>query len=111
MENPGQLRGQPDIIGLVATYSDFVENMSSAVGVSIPWKFGYFVLELAESDVAEAIAGGAWGAEESLTAFGTMCRAVQRIHARKIAHRDLKPGNFLVMPDRSTRLSDLGTAR
>ncbi len=106
-----QLRGQPDIIGLVATCSHFIENMSSAVGVSIPWTFAYFALELAEADAAAAIAGGHWSAEENLAAFRSMCRAVQRIHRRKIAHRDLKPGNFLVMSDGSTRLSDLGTAR
>lgn len=106
-----QLRGQPDVIGLVAGYSHFDEHMSSTVGVSIPWRFAYFALELADTDIAAVVAGGQWGPEENLTAFSAMCRAVQRIHCRRVAHRDLKPGNFLVMPDGSTKLSDLGTAR
>ena len=50
-------------------------------------------------------------AEEALQFFHEMCRAVQRIRARQIAHRDLKPRNFLLMGNGEVKLADLGTAR
>ena len=50
------------------------------------------------------------GRQQILVGFRTR-RAVQRLHAKTIAHRGSQPGKFLLMPDGSLRLSDLGTAR
>jgi serine/threonine protein kinase len=51
------------------------------------------------------------GAREVLFRFRAMCRAVQRVHSLGMVHRDVKPGNFLVMSDGRIKLSDFGTAR
>lgn len=71
----------------------------------------YYVLEQAETDLAELIAAGVIETEWLLVAFREMCRATQLIHKKKIAHRDLKPRNLLVTRDGRLRLSDFGSAR
>jgi serine/threonine protein kinase len=68
-------------------------------------------MELGTGSIDEVIEQGEWSAERLIMAFGAMCRAVQRLHNQGIAHRDLKPDNFLVMKDGSVKLADFGTAR
>jgi serine/threonine protein kinase len=104
-------RGQPDIIQLVAPRANFTEVFTNDLGLKFPVQFSYYALELARTDVGTIIANVEWNAERLLVAYRAMCRAVQRLHKSGVAHRDLKPPNFLVMPDSSIRLSDLGTAR
>ena len=105
------LRGEPDIIQMIGEKAEFTEQLTTQAGVPFPLPLKYYALELAKRDVGDVIAGGEWTAVENLIAFRSMCRSVQRIHSRRIAHRDLTPSNFLVMSDSSTRLSDFGTAR
>jgi serine/threonine protein kinase len=103
--------GQRDIIQLLSGQSEFVESISTHIpGLSLNIPFAYYVMEYAESDVASAILDQAWDASESLKAFHRMVRAVQRVHALGLAHRDLKPDNFLIT-DTGIKLSDFGTAR
>jgi serine/threonine protein kinase len=106
-----ELNGQKDIVKLAAPLSEFVETFSILNGIPFELRFAYYALALARSDVGEMVAAGGWGAECNLIAFRIMCRAIQRIHTLKVAHRDLKPGNFLVMADGSIKMCDLGTAR
>ena len=105
------LKGEPDIIQIIAEKAEFTELLTTQAGVSFPLQLEYYALDLANCDVGDVIARGAWTAEENLIAFRSMCRAVQRVHTRRITHRDLTPSNFLVMPDGTTNLSDFGTAR
>ena len=106
-----ELRGQSDIIQLVAPRAEFIQILHSDHGIEIPVTFSYFALELAKTDLGTIIANNTWNAEQLLIGFRSMCRGVQRLHSQLIAHRDLKPPNFLVMDDDTVRLSDLGTAR
>ena len=105
------LRGEPDIIQMISEKAEFTELLTAQAGISFPLHLRYYALELASRDVGDVIASGAWTAVENLIAFRSMCRSVQRVHSRRIAHRDLTPSNFLVMSDGSTKLSDFGTAR
>ena len=105
------LRGERDIIQMIAEKGEFTELLTNQAGVSFPLQLKYYALELATCDVGDVIAASAWTPVENLIAFRSMCRSVQRVHSRRIAHRDLTPSNFLVMPDRTTKLSDFGTGR
>lgn len=100
--------GQKDIIQLISPRGEF-SCILQPHGFEIP--FEYYVLELATSDLGTAIEAGEMDAREILLRFRTMCRAVQRVHSLGMAHRDVKPANFLVMADGSIRISDFGTAR
>ena len=102
-----QLRGQRDIIQLVAPRAEFTYILQP--GFEIP--LSYYAVEFAKSDLGALIESGVINAVTGLIYFRAMCRSVQRIHGSRIAHRDIKPPNFLVMHDDTIKLSDFGTAR
>jgi serine/threonine protein kinase len=105
------LRGQHDIAEYLCKAGEFNQLLTTETGISVTLRFPYLALELASHDVGYVLEKKLWGPEQILIGFRTMCRAVQRIHSRRICHRDLKPSNFLVLDNGEVRLSDFGTAR
>lgn len=106
-----RLQGQRDIIQLVSGQAEFIESIPTHIsGLNYDINFAYYVMEKAEGDVADAILNQTWNSLECLQAFHGMVRAVQRVHANRLVHRDLKPDNFLITPS-GIKLSDFGTAR
>lgn len=104
------LAGQNDIVAWVAPLGSFVET-ASVNGVPFPIPFSYYAMELGVSDMETALASATWTPANLLAAFRCMCRAVQRVHTHRITHRDIKPGNFLLIEKGGVKLSDFGTAR
>ena len=49
--------------------------------------------------------------EERLALFREVCAAVHHAHSNLVLHRDIKPGNILVTPDRRVKLLDFGIAK
>ncbi|MBI4909794.1 MAG: serine/threonine protein kinase [Acidobacteria bacterium] len=43
--------------------------------------------------------------------FAGVAQAVQYLHSRLVVHGDIKPGNVMVTPERTSKLLDFGTAR
>jgi serine/threonine protein kinase len=105
-----ELKGQRDIINCVSQMSEFTISLPTGTGLNYDIPFAYYALELASHDVTAAIELRQWNPITTLVAFRSMCRAVQRLHTHQISHRDLKPDNFLVMPDGTVKLADLGAA-
>jgi serine/threonine protein kinase len=105
------LRGQADILQLIAPTTEFTEKLQHGNGFSFDLPFRYYAAELARCDLGTLLIEYEVEASDKIEMFRAMCRAVQRLHKLQIAHRDLKPSNFLVMKDGTLRLSDFGTAR
>jgi serine/threonine protein kinase len=107
-----RLAGQRGILQCVQPHSNFEETFRHPdFGIEIKIPFNFHVTELAYCDVASVIDEQKWSARETLVNFREMVKILRRVHKLGIMHRDVKPGNFLIMADGSMTLSDFGTAR
>lgn len=73
----------------------------------------YLVMEYVEGeDLGSWMARhGPPGMEEAVRIVGDLLDALGHAHARGIIHRDVKPANVLLTPDRQVKLTDFGVAR
>jgi len=105
-----KLKGQPNILQIIDGKSNMMIDIQQIV---FPLQF--FAAELAQGSLEDCIYSSRTSATQNLLFFREACKAVQRIHAKQVCHRDLKPGNFLIFPQKDPqnklRLSDFGTAR
>jgi len=107
-----KLRGQRDILQLVEPRSELtIELVDQATSIPLIIKLPFLVTDLAMSNVKHYIYDEATQSIKSLLYFRSMCRAVQRIHAAQICHRDLKPDNFFMVEHGNVCLGDFGSAR
>ena len=101
--------GQPDII-LLTQGLTHIQLPVVAGSQSLPIPLMFLATEYAEQDLDIFIHSGRATLSEKLLHFRACCRAIQRLHNRGVAHRDLKPGNFLLVGGK-VKLGDFGTAR
>lgn len=72
----------------------------------------YLVMEYIEGRPIDAwCTEQALSVEDRLILFEKVCRAVHFAHRNLVVHRDLKPGNILVVADGEPRLLDFGIAK
>jgi serine/threonine-protein kinase len=69
----------------------------------------FLVREFVEGGTLEQLAAaGALDLRDGLGVLESVARAVQRVHERGLAHRNLHPANVLVTPERSAKLIGFG---
>jgi eukaryotic-like serine/threonine-protein kinase len=102
--------------------SRFRREARLAAGLSHPslvrvYDFGederpYLVMEYVEGGtLADRIADGTAHELDSGRLAQELLGALEHVHSAGIIHRDIKPGNVLIAPDSSARVTDFGIAR
>jgi serine/threonine-protein kinase len=72
----------------------------------------YYVAELVEGEsLAERLSRGRLSPAEALDVAEQLCLALAHAHARRVVHRDVKPGNVLIDPGGRVKVGDFGIAR
>jgi hypothetical protein len=73
----------------------------------------YLVMELVPGEALSAVLAreGRLTADRTLDVVGQAARALEAAHQGGVIHRDIKPGNILVCPDGTVKLTDFGIAR
>jgi serine/threonine protein kinase len=79
--------------------------------MTISHEYHYIPTKKGIGSIEQLIYASTLTPERNLIIFREMCKAVARIHARKICHRDLKPDNFFLFSGDQIRLGDFGTAK
>lgn len=105
------LQGQPNILPLIQEKADLNLVLETKEGVRLPLSLVFYSSELGRFNITHYIYKEKVDFLTNILFFREICKAVQRIHNKRIMHRDLKPGNFLVFNKRYVCLSDFGTAR
>ena len=72
----------------------------------------YFVMELAEgTPITTYCAEHQLAIAERVRLFHQVCLAIEYAHQRLVLHRDIKPGNVVVLPGGQVRVLDFGIAQ
>ena len=72
----------------------------------------YLVMEYIEgTPITEYCGKNKLSIDEQIELFRKVCMAVQYAHQNLIIHRDIKPGNILVINDGTPKLLDFGIAK
>jgi len=89
-------------------------------GIARVWDYGetsnlrraYLIMELVEGEPLSAILDREHhlSAAATVDIIGQAAAALQAAHLAGIVHRDMKPGNILVTPDGTTKITDFGIA-
>jgi serine/threonine-protein kinase len=93
----------------IATVYDYGEvPVEGAAGSS-----AYLVMELVPGQPLSMILRerGPLRPSETMSIIGQTALALQAAHERGIIHRDVKPGNLMIMPDGRVKVTDFGIAR
>jgi len=73
----------------------------------------YMIMELVDGPTLEAVLAerGALPWPEAIAIIDQLCAGLTYAHARKVIHRDIKPGNIFIAHDDTVKLGDFGLAR
>ncbi len=76
-------------------------------------QYAYLVMELVPGEPLSALLmrEGSLSVDRTLDVIGQAALALQAAHDKGVVHRDIKPGNILVMPNGQVKLADFGIAR
>ncbi|RCW47255.1 serine/threonine-protein kinase [Halopolyspora algeriensis] len=94
----------------IAAVHDYGETSATAEG---PEDTAYLVMELVEGEPLATILAreGRITVEHTLEMLEQAGSALQAAHERGLVHRDVKPGNILVTPSGTVKLTDFGIAK
>ncbi|MEX5720588.1 protein kinase domain-containing protein [Geodermatophilus maliterrae] len=92
----------------IAAVFDYGETEAADTGEQL----AYLVMELVEGQPLSALlrAEGRLDTSTTLSVLGQTAAALAEAHRAGLVHRDVKPGNILVRPDGSVKITDFGIA-
>ena len=97
----------------IVTIHDFGRTTPPQTPDPIPHPpFFYLLMEFVDGvNLRQAMKAGRFTPEQALAVVPPVCEALQYAHDHGIVHRDIKPGNIMVLADGRIKIMDFGIAR